>query len=68
MNCGTWPEIETGTTHHNTKWGVPAHDGRVLFEFLILKRMPSGSSPRHRRLSSLSHSFARHTFRSTSKN
>ncbi|SRR5579883_285159 len=30
--------------YHDTEWGVPIHDDRVLFEFLILEGMQAGLS------------------------
>src|SRR5882757_2981164 len=30
--------------YHDTEWGVPAHDDRVLFEFLILEGAQAGLS------------------------
>ena len=30
--------------HHDTEWGVPAHDDRLLFEFLILEGAQAGLS------------------------
>src|SRR5574337_860963 len=30
--------------YHDTEWGVPVHDDRVLFEFLILEGMQAGLS------------------------
>src|SRR5476649_245743 len=32
------------TRYHDTEWGVPAHDDRVLFEFLILEGAQAGLS------------------------
>jgi DNA-3-methyladenine glycosylase I len=32
------------TTYHNTEWGVPLHDERKLFEFLVLESMQAGLS------------------------
>lgn len=31
-------------TYHDTEWGVPVHDDRVLFEFLILEGAQAGLS------------------------
>jgi DNA-3-methyladenine glycosylase I len=30
--------------YHDTEWGVPVHDDRVLFEFLVLEGMQAGLS------------------------
>ena len=30
--------------YHDTEWGVPVHDDRVLFEFLILEGAQAGLS------------------------
>jgi DNA-3-methyladenine glycosylase I len=32
------------TVYHNTEWGVPLHDERKLFEFLVLEGMQAGLS------------------------
>lgn len=32
------------TAYHDTEWGVPCHDDRTLFEFLILEGMQAGLS------------------------
>jgi len=32
------------TAYHDTEWGVPVHDDRVLFEFLILEGAQAGLS------------------------
>ncbi|MCI0797111.1 MAG: DNA-3-methyladenine glycosylase I, partial [Chloroflexi bacterium] len=29
-------------TYHDTEWGVPVHDDRKLFEFLILEGAQAG--------------------------
>lgn len=31
----TWPSSELDIAYHDQEWGVPVHDDRVLFEFLI---------------------------------
>src|SRR4051812_12423889 len=31
-------------TYHDTEWGVPVHDDRLLFEFLILEGAQAGLS------------------------
>ena len=39
--CGDDPVY---VTYHDTEWGVPVHDDRVLFEFLILEGAQAGLS------------------------
>ena len=39
-----WATIEPAVTYHNEEWGVPAHDDRLLFEFLILEGAQAGLS------------------------
>ena len=39
-----WAESEASIVYHDTEWGVPQHDGRVLFEFLILEGAQAGLS------------------------
>lgn len=41
--CG-WAKNELGIVYHDTEWGVPQHDDRVLFEFLILEGAQAGLS------------------------
>lgn len=41
--CG-WAKNELNIPYHDTEWGVPAHDDRVLFEFLILEGAQAGLS------------------------
>src|SRR5215467_15215923 len=38
---GTMPEM---IAYHDEEWGVPQHDDRVLFEFLILEGAQAGLS------------------------
>ena len=40
----TWPKTELDIHYHDTEWGVPQHDDRVLFEFLILEGAQAGLS------------------------
>lgn len=41
----TWAEGDAlDTRYHDTEWGVPVHDDRVLFEFLILESAQAGLS------------------------
>src|SRR5258706_15306227 len=39
-----WPTEEKMIHYHDTEWGVPVHDDRVLFEFLILEGAQAGLS------------------------
>ena len=40
----SWGEREPLRSYHDTEWGVPQHDDRVLFEFLVLEGMQAGLS------------------------
>lgn len=39
-----WASGELMTRYHDEEWGVPVHDDRVLFEFLILEGAQAGLS------------------------
>ena len=39
-----WATTEPNITYHDHEWGVPVHDDRVLFEFLILEGAQAGLS------------------------
>src|SRR6267142_4633247 len=39
-----WAITEPNITYHDEEWGVPVHDDRVLFEFLILEGAQAGLS------------------------
>ncbi|HET7584306.1 MAG TPA: DNA-3-methyladenine glycosylase I [Gemmatimonadaceae bacterium] len=39
-----WPRTELDIAYHDTEWGVPVHDDRVLFEFLTLEGAQAGLS------------------------
>src|SRR3977135_1405976 len=39
-----WATTEPAVTYHDSEWGVPVHDDRVLFEFLILEGAQAGLS------------------------
>ena len=41
--CG-WATTPLGIAYHDEEWGVPVHDDRVLFEFLILEGAQAGLS------------------------
>src|SRR5689334_11027587 len=40
----TWATVEPNITYHDTEWGVPVHNDRRLFEFLILEGAQAGLS------------------------
>jgi DNA-3-methyladenine glycosylase I len=39
-----WPRTGLDLQYHDTEWGVPVHDDRVLFEFLTLEGAQAGLS------------------------
>jgi len=39
-----WATVEPAITYHDVEWGVPVHDDRLLFEFLILEGAQAGLS------------------------
>ena len=39
-----WAATEPNITYHDEEWGVPVHDDRLLFEFLILEGAQAGLS------------------------
>jgi DNA-3-methyladenine glycosylase I len=39
-----WAKGELNVRYHDAEWGVPVHDDRVLFEFLILEGAQAGLS------------------------
>src|SRR5712675_2392780 len=39
-----WPEDELNIVYHDNEWGVPVHNDRKLFEFLILEGAQAGLS------------------------
>lgn len=41
--CG-WPATPLDVEYHDAEWGVPVHDDRTLFEFLILEGAQAGLS------------------------
>jgi DNA-3-methyladenine glycosylase I len=43
MRCA-WATNEPNLSYHDEEWGVPVHDDRVLFEFLILEGAQAGLS------------------------
>jgi DNA-3-methyladenine glycosylase I len=40
----TWAKSELSISYHDREWGVPLHDDRALFEFLILEGAQAGLS------------------------
>ncbi len=43
VRCG-WARNDLAILYHDLEWGVPQHDDRVLFEFLILEGAQAGLS------------------------
>jgi DNA-3-methyladenine glycosylase I len=43
VRCG-WAKNDLAILYHDQEWGVPQHDDRVLFEFLILEGAQAGLS------------------------
>src|SRR6266568_8051848 len=39
-----WARNELAILYHDREWGVPQHDDRVLFEFLVLEGAQAGLS------------------------
>ena len=44
MNRCAWARNDLSMRYHDEEWGVPVHDDRVLFEFLILEGAQAGLS------------------------
>jgi DNA-3-methyladenine glycosylase I len=44
MRRCAWATTELAMSYHDNEWGVPVHDDRVLFEFLILEGAQAGLS------------------------
>lgn len=44
MKRCAWARTPLGIAYHDNEWGVPVHDDRVLFEFLILEGAQAGLS------------------------
>lgn len=44
MRRCNWARTDLLITYHDQEWGVPQHDDRVLFEFLILEGAQAGLS------------------------
>ena len=43
LRCG-WAKTEIYEQYHDREWGVPVHDDRLLFEFLVLEGAQAGLS------------------------
>ena len=43
MRCA-WATTPLGIAYHDAEWGVPVHEDRVLFEFLVLEGAQAGLS------------------------
>jgi len=43
MRC-EWAKSDLAVVYHDREWGVPQHDDRVLFEFLVLEGAQAGLS------------------------
>jgi DNA-3-methyladenine glycosylase I len=43
VRCG-WAKNELSIPYHDAEWGVPVHDDRLLFEFLVLEGAQAGLS------------------------
>src|SRR5512140_505720 len=44
MDRCSWASNELNIAYHDNEWGVPLHDDRGLFEFLILEGAQAGLS------------------------
>src|SRR4051794_17497422 len=44
MNRCNWASNELNIPYHDSEWGVPLHDDRGLFEFLVLEGAQAGLS------------------------
>src|SRR5438128_9337365 len=43
-NRCAWAATPLGIAYHDAEWGVPQHEDRVLFEFLLLEGAQAGLS------------------------
>jgi DNA-3-methyladenine glycosylase I len=43
IRCG-WATTDLSIAYHDAEWGVPVHDDRILFEFLVLEGAQAGLS------------------------
>ncbi len=44
MNRCTWASNDLNIPYHDSEWGVPVHDDRLFFEFLVLEGAQAGLS------------------------
>jgi DNA-3-methyladenine glycosylase I len=44
MNRCPWAKTDLSVRYHDAEWGVPVHDDRLLFEFLVLEGAQAGLS------------------------
>ena len=44
MQRCAWPRTDLDISYHDREWGVPVHDDRVHFEFLVLEGAQAGLS------------------------
>jgi DNA-3-methyladenine glycosylase I len=44
MNRCTWPKDDLSIRYHDEEWGVPVHDDRRWFEFIVLEGAQAGLS------------------------
>ena len=44
MKRCAWPKSELDIAYHDNEWGVPVHEDRLLFEYLILEGAQAGLS------------------------
>ncbi len=44
MQRCSWAKTELSIPYHDQEWGVPVHDDRLLFEFLVLEGAQAGLS------------------------
>ena len=44
MDRCPWAKTDLYVKYHDTEWGVPVHDDRLLFEFLVLEGAQAGLS------------------------
>ncbi|HTQ58211.1 MAG TPA: DNA-3-methyladenine glycosylase I [Bryobacteraceae bacterium] len=44
INRCAWARNDLSIPYHDTEWGVPVHDDRLLFEFLVLEGAQAGLS------------------------
>jgi len=44
MNRCPWAKSDLLVRYHDTEWGLPVHDDRLLFEFLVLEGAQAGLS------------------------